>query len=148
MTDAELAALLDDEGKRIDGDLSWSEDEDHSIAVELQAAIDSDAGYPLLAKGRYNPVAGTLSFSMIHRGVGRILGLDLGTAHHNPSCHTVPGAHWQVWSERFGTKDAEAAPGLDTFLSDPATVWQIFCARARIRHAGQLRPPPPRPREL
>jgi hypothetical protein len=148
VTDDDLAALLDDSAKWFDGDLFWVEDEDHSAAIEFYVAVQSDAGYPLVVRGRYNPIASKLSFSIIHRGVGRILGLDLGSAHHNPSCHTVHGAHWQRWSESFGTKEAEAAPELDGFEDDPLSVWQTFCAVANITHRGELHQPPPRPREL
>jgi hypothetical protein len=148
MTDAELASLLADAAKWIDGDIVWVDDEDHSLAVEFQVTVQSDAGYPLVVRARYNSAAGKTSFSIIHRGAGRILGLDLGTAHHNPSCQTLSGAHWQRWSERYGTKEAVAAPDLDLLATDPVSAWQVFCSLASITHRGVLRPPPPRPREL
>jgi len=48
MTEAEFQAILGDASKRIEGDIAWSDDEDHSPAVEFRANILSDNGYPLV----------------------------------------------------------------------------------------------------
>lgn len=54
ITQTEFEAILADETKRVVGDLSWREDEDHSPAVEFAAEIGSDPGYPLFVKGWLN----------------------------------------------------------------------------------------------
>jgi hypothetical protein len=77
VTQAEFEAILSDTSKRIDGHIWWSEDEDHSPAVEFRADVFSEAGHPLFVHGSYNPEAEKLSFAVIHRAVGRIYGLDL-----------------------------------------------------------------------
>jgi hypothetical protein len=82
----EFETLIADPTKVIRGDLVWSEDEDHSPALQFRAEIGSEGGYPLFVHGRVNPLAGTVSFTLVHRGTGRIYGLDLGADHHNPSC--------------------------------------------------------------
>ena len=77
MNQTEFETLLTDNTKRIAGDISWEEDEDHSPAVEFRVEADSDAGYPIFIKGSYNALAGTLSYTLIHRGSGGIYALDL-----------------------------------------------------------------------
>jgi hypothetical protein len=81
MTPAEIEAILTDSSKSVSGDISWSEDEDHSPAVEFKMPIDSTGGYPIWVKGSYNALAKTLSYAVIHRPTGRIYGLDLGKDH-------------------------------------------------------------------
>jgi hypothetical protein len=104
MTQTEFDAILSDGSKRIDGDISWQEDEDHSPAVEFRAEVSSDVGYPLFVRGSYNPEAKALTFVVIHRGVGRIYGLDLGKDHHNPDCHCTGRRHKHKWREETRDK--------------------------------------------
>ena len=65
MTDAELASLLADAAKWIDGDIVWVDDEDHSLAVEFQVTVQSDAGYPLVVRARYNSTRFYLLLAMV-----------------------------------------------------------------------------------
>ncbi len=92
LTQAEFESILVQD-KTIEGDLAWTEDEDHSPAVEFRADIGNEAGYPLVVKGRYNPWAKSLSYTVLHRGTGRIYALDMGKDHHNPSCERVGDTH-------------------------------------------------------
>lgn len=62
MNQNEFEALITDKSKVITGDISWSNDEDHSPSVEFRAEIASDAGYPLFVRGSYNSLAQTLSY--------------------------------------------------------------------------------------
>ena len=39
LTSAEFEAILDDTSKRIDGDIAWQEDEDHSPCVDFRAEV-------------------------------------------------------------------------------------------------------------
>lgn len=148
MTQAEFDALLVDTSKRVIGDIAWAKDEDHSPTVEFRAEVQSDPGYPLLLKGSYNPLAGALTYVLIHRGVGRIYGLDLGKDHHNPSCHYVGEKHKHRWSDRVRDKDAYAPQDITASVSDPVLVWQQFCAEAKITHEGIFHKPPPVQGEL
>lgn len=88
-----------DETKRVDGDISWVEDEDHSPALHFRAEIASEAGYPLFAKGYLNRVSRKLNYSLIHRQSGRIYALDLGREHKNPGGEHVGEKHKHRWSE-------------------------------------------------
>lgn len=99
LTQNEFEAILADDTKRVVGDISWVEDEDHSPSVEFRAEVLSDAGYPLFVRGSYNALAQSLTFCLIHRGAGRIYGLDLGKDHHNPSCENVGRRHKHRWKE-------------------------------------------------
>lgn len=75
LTDREFRAILEDETKSIVDDIAWSEDEDHSPAWEFRIDVESASGWPLFIKGRYNSVAGTLSYALILKTEGRIYGL-------------------------------------------------------------------------
>ena len=48
LTDGEFASILSDDAKRINEDLAWTEDEDHSPAFEFRVNVDSMSGWPLL----------------------------------------------------------------------------------------------------
>ena len=141
LTDAEFEALLEDESKRIRGDIAWREDEDHSPALEFRVDVESTNGWPLLLKGRYNPAAGTLTYALILKTTGRVYGLDLGKDHHNPTCEQVGERHKHRWSERYGDKEAYVPDDLSAPVSDPVAVWREFCAEARIQHDGIMRRP-------
>ena len=138
----EFEALIDDTSKRIEGDLVWLEDEFHSPALIFRAEVQSDAGYPVFVAARYNPLAGTLSFSLIHRGAGRIYGLDLGADHHNPTCQRVGEKHKHRWNEAFRDKEAYVPDDITEPWDHPSAVWTQFCEEARITHEGALAPPP------
>jgi hypothetical protein len=134
--------ILADPSKRIEGDLRWTEDEDHSPAVQFRVEVGSDAGYPLQVNGRFNALAGTLSFTLIHRGTGRIYALDLGADHHNPTCQCVGEKHKHKWIDQFADKSAYVPDDITVGVDDPVEVWRQFCAEAKISHAGELQRPP------
>ena len=141
-TEAELAVLLADSGKAISGDISWSEDEDHSPAVEFRAEISSQTGYPLFVRGSFNPLAQTLTYAIIHASSRRIYALDLGKVHHNPSCTNVGEKHKHRWTDRFRDKDAYVPDDITQPAGDPVAVWTEFCAEAKITHLGVMNAPP------
>lgn len=146
--DAEFTAMMADEDKRVEGDLDWRDDEDHSPAVEFRAEIVSAAGYPLFVCGRLNRLAGTLSYVLVHRAAGRVYGLDLGADHHNPSCDYVGEKHKHSWTEQFADKNAYVPRDIAATVDDPVAVWQQFCAEAHIVHVGELKKPPAEQEEL
>lgn len=59
-TNKEFQDILNDNIKRIEGDIVWQNDEDHSPSVEFRADVISNAGYPLMVRGSYNPLIPTL----------------------------------------------------------------------------------------
>ncbi len=148
ITQTEFEALIADETKRIDGDLRWTEDEDHSPAYQFRAHVRSDAGYPLFVNGRYNALAGTLSFTLVHRSTGRVYGLDLGADHHNPTCQRVGEKHKHRWTDQFADKWAYVPDDITAPPEEPVAVWQQFCLEARIAHHGTLDRPPAVQQEL
>jgi hypothetical protein len=143
LTQVEFEALIADISKEIEGDIVWVEDEDHSPAMEFRVEVRSMAGYPLFVRGSYNALAGTLSFVLIQRGVGRIYALDLGKDHHNPSCKMVGEKHKHRYSEQLGDKEAYVPQDITSSVRDPVGVWKQFCAEARIRHNGNIQEPLP-----
>lgn len=148
MTQQEFEVLIADASKRIEGDLGWSEDEDHSPAVQFRAEVQSDAGYPIFVRGRFNPAAGKLSYALIHRGSGRIYALDLGAEHHNPACDHVGEVHKHRWSDQFADKEAYLPADIHSAVQSPVSVWQEFCREAKIVHNGRLVSPPATQMEL
>ena len=142
ITEQEFGAMMDDVSKHIDGDITWVEDVDHAPAVEFRVEVRSEAEYPLFINARWSPAACTLSYTLIHRGTGRVYALDLGAEHHNPTCQHVGETHKHRWSSAFADKQAYAPPDITAPWNDPVTVWMQFCAEARITHHGVLHPPP------
>jgi hypothetical protein len=143
MTPAEFAAILLDDSKAIDGDIDWSEDEDHSPAVEFRVDVTSSSGWPLLLCGSYNGLARTLTYAVVHRAAGRIYALDLGSDHRNPTGELVGEKHKHRWTERYRDKDAYCSPDITATIDNPVDVWREFCTEANIVHRGTMRPPPP-----
>lgn len=128
--------------KKISGDIVWSEDEDHSPALEFRAEVSSEAGYPLFVKGYLNQAARKLTYAVIHRAIGRIYGLDLGRDHHNPDCERVGEKHKHSWSEQTALHKAYVPEDITAAAEEPCEVWQQFCAEANLYHEGTMLPPP------
>jgi|GEM_PF-5467784 len=61
LTNTEFETILEDTTKRIEKDIVWVEDEDHSPSVEFRAEIASENGWPLFVRGSYNPLAQALN---------------------------------------------------------------------------------------
>lgn len=141
ITQQEFDAIVADASKRIEGDIFWREDADHSPAREFRVELRSDAGWPLVVVGRFNAYAGTLSYVLIHRGAGRIYGLDLGADHHNPSCQRVGEKHKHRWTEAFRDKEAYVSDDITAVWDAPVEVWTQFCREASITHQGLMHPP-------
>ncbi len=144
----ELTSILNDQTKEIVGDIRWITDEDHSHCVEFRAEISSAGGWPLFIKGTYNPLIPALSYSLILKTVGRIYGLDLGKAHHNPQCIQMGDCHKHRWSEEFRDKEAYEHLDITATAGDPVAVWKEFCAEAGLVHTGRMLPPPPHTDDL
>ena len=138
LTQQEFEAILADDSKRIDGDIPWREDPEHSPSREFRVELASDAGWPLFVVARFNPYAGTLTYALIHRGAGRIYALDLGADHHNPTCQRVGEKHKHRWTEGFRDKEAYVPDDVTAPWNDAVAVWQQFCREAKIAHTGAL----------
>ena len=124
----EFDTILNDETKRIDEDIAWGKDEDHSPALEFRTDISSEAGYPLFVVGRYNASAGTLSYAIIHKSAGRIYAVDLGADHHNPECNLAGEKHKHKWNGEFRDKQAYVPEDITETWGRPMDVWKQFCA--------------------
>jgi len=143
LTNTEFEAILNDSSKRIQGDIVWQEDEDHSPSVEFRAEVESEVGWPLFIRGSYNPLIPALSYVLILKTTGRVYGLDLGKDHHNPHCDQVGETHKHTWTEKFRDKQAYAPADIVESASNPVGVWEKFCVEANLTHEGVLHAPPP-----
>jgi len=148
MNQADFEGLLNDTTKRVVGDVTWALDEDRSPAVEFRVEVQSDVGYPIFVKGSYNALAGALTYTLVHRGSGRIYALDLGKDHHNPTCTNTGEKHKHRWREPVRDKEAYVPDDITAPPTDPVSVWRQFCAEAKIKHDGVMHPPPPVQMEL
>jgi hypothetical protein len=144
LTQTEFEALIDDASKRIDVDIVWDDDEDHSPSVEFRANVHSDAGYPLFVHASYNSITRCLTYALIHRASGRIYALDLGKDHHNPACDYTGDKHKHRWSDGLRDRQAYVPNDITAPPNDPVAVWRQFCAEAKITHTGTISEPPPR----
>lgn len=142
-TSVELDLILADESKRIDGDIRWQEDEDHSPSMEFRAEVITAAGWPLFVRGSYNPLIPAVTFAMILKSTGRIYALDLGKDHHNPGCDQIGRTHKHRWTELHRDKEAYEPLDITAPPSDPVAVWRQFCAEAMLLHNGNLAAPRP-----
>ena len=139
MTPGEFIDFIEDSGKWIDGNISWSDDEDHSPAIEFRAPLVSHADYPVFIRGSVNVRAATLTFAVIHRAFGRIYGLDLGKEHRNPDGQMIGPKHKHAWRDLLScAKFAYSPDDISAQLPDVAAVWSQFCDEAKIEHRGRL----------
>jgi len=148
LAQTEFEALLSDASKRIEGDVAWQADEDHSPCLDFRAEVRSDNGWPLFVRGSYNPLIPALSYNLILKTEGRVYGLDLGKDHHNPQCNQVGECHKHRWTERFRDKEAFSPADITASPAHPVDVWVQFCAEAGIDHWGRMLPPPPQQGDL
>ncbi|MBM3518170.1 MAG: hypothetical protein FJX56_09965 [Alphaproteobacteria bacterium] len=110
--------------------------------MEFRVEVGSDPGHPLFVRGSFNRLAGTLGFSVIHRGLDRIYELCLGGDHHNPDCVFVGERHKHAWHKTMRDKRAYAPIDITALAGDPLAAWAQFCAEAKITHRGSMHPPP------
>ncbi len=140
LSEQEFDAIIADETKRIENDIVWAPVQNQS-ALDFRAEIDSDAGYPLFLVGRYNHYSGKLSYTIIHRIVGRILGLDLGQGHINPDSNAVGETHKNYWKPGYRDKWAYEPQDITHPWNRPVDVWAQFCVEANLEHKGIMRTP-------
>lgn len=147
MTNEEFKIIIDEAAKRIEGNVVWTDDPQHSGAQEFRMPIQSDEGYPLYLIGRYNDAMGKLTYAMIHQSEGCIYRLDLGAKHRNPPPpeggrgQLLDGTHKHYWTERYRDKWAYQPNDITAIWAQPLAVWRQFCAEAGIEHQGQLADP-------
>lgn len=145
--------LLSAKTKEIVGDIAWAPVGGREPAQRFTVAVQSASGSPLRIEAWWNPGAGKLSYTLIHKDEGRIVGLDVDptTPHHNPgcrggrsvkrSCRCPRGTHVQRWSEEDGMAWAYAAPEITASWDEPVAVWRQFCDLINVTHRGILREP-------
>ena len=141
LTNAEFISILEG-SKRVDSDIVWEEDEDRSPARGFRVEVSTKNGWPLFVQGRCNLLAGSLTYALILRTIGRIYGLDMGKDHHNPQCNQVGEKHKHSWSEQFRDKEAYVPLDITAPVSEPQLVWGQFCTEANIQHNGKMDPMP------
>ena len=141
LTDRELGAILADETKLIEGDLSWANDREHRYSKKFRAPVHCSSTKLLEVVGRWSPRAEKLSYVLLYRGAGRIYALDLGAVHSNPDRSFIGSPHKHRWSNEFKDKLAYVPEDITAQWDDPVRVWQQFCSEAKIMHVGKLHQP-------
>ena len=141
MTQEEFEAIIADVTKEVSENIVWADDQDHSSAQEFRAEVNSATGHPIFIRGWYSPLSGKLSYSMIHRGIGRIYGLDLGADHRNPDGTRVREKHKNSWREGARDKWAYEPEDITAPWNRPVEAWEQFCSEANLRHSGTMSQP-------
>ena len=141
MSQQEFESILSDDTKEISADIIWNQDPDHSQSREFRVDVESAAGHPMFLNGWYNPLSGKLSYSLIHRSMGRIYGLDLGADHRNPDGVRVGEKHKHRWKDGSRDKWAYVPRDITEPWNRPVEVWEQFCAEAGLRHLGTMSQP-------
>ena len=138
ITRDEFEAILADRTKRVEIDLRWRRDQNHWPALTFRAPVLSDGEHLIEVVGRWNPMAGKLSYVLLRRGTGRIYGLDMGKEHGNPGGERVGETHKHHWTNEFRDEHAYPPPDITAPWDRPLEVWAQFRAEARIEHRGRL----------
>ena len=141
ISEEEVESILADSTKHIAGDISWTDDVDHSPAKEFRVEVRTDTEFPLFVAGRFNPFSGKLSFALILRGTGRVYALDLGKDHRNPEGVRIGEKHKHRWLDGFRDTSAYVPVDITETWDRPLAVWDQFCAEARLRHDGMMHAP-------
>lgn len=141
ITDAEFQAIIQDTSKRIENDIEWRDDEDHSLAQEFRVPVMTDNEDQLHLNGWCNPFSGKLSFTLIREGTGRIYALDLGGRHKNPDGTRISHTHKHYWTDDAKDKRAYIPDDITADIHQPTEVWEQFCKEANIRHDGSFTAP-------
>ena len=129
-----MEILLNDESKRINGDIVWGGDEDHSPAVQFSVDIESDDEFPLVAKGWHNPASQKLNYTIIVRPVGRIYALDLGQEHRD----SKGDRHKHYWTELRQARNTYVPEDITATSNQVIDAWNQFCTEAKLQHAGSM----------
>ena len=140
MSQQEYDSIIDDNTKIIAEDILW-ENDNHTPTAKFRIEVQSDSEHPIFINGWYNPSSGKLSYAIIHRSVGRIYGLDMGSEHKNPDGVPVGEKHKNYWREGQRDKWAYAPEDITESWRRPVEVWRQFCDEAKLRHLGIMHPP-------
>jgi hypothetical protein len=132
--------IINDRSKHISRDIEWREGR-NSPAFEFRVDINTAEGYPIFLSGWYNPASEKLSYSIIHRRIGRIYGLDLGAEHRNPNGQFIGETHKNFWVEGYRDKWAYPPNDITEPFSNPVGVWRQFCGECNLHHMGHMKTP-------
>ena len=137
----EFDAIIADNTKEITENIAWRDGDDEGPAKEFRVEVNSHSRHPIFVSGWYNTSSGKLSYAIIHRGSGRIYGLDLGADHRNPDGIHVGEKHKHRWTDDHRDKDAYIPPDITEPWDRPVEVWKQFCTEANLRHSGAIMAP-------
>lgn len=144
-----LDDFLNDTTKKVEIDIRWKEDDDHSPTQEFMVDILNAQGLPVVLKGTFNGLAKSLSFVVLLKGTGRIYALDLGAEHRNPDTRELVGRkHKHKWTDAHRDKWAYCPEDITETVENISGVWQQFCAEVRLVHNGTFYNPEPIQQEL
>ena len=131
--------LIMDNSKEILGDIKWENDHNHLGSFIFGKEITSKLEYPIYIKGSFNFKRKTLSFSIIHREVGRIYGLDMGQTHRNRATGKKSGRiHKHTWTDLYKDQFTYVPSDITEPFHNVTGVWRQFCLEARIIHMGRV----------
>lgn len=138
-SEKDFQILIMDNSKEILGDITWEEDRNHQGSLIFVTEIQSNLNYPIYLTASFNFKRGTLSFSIIHKDVGRIYGLDMGQTHRNRATGKKTGrVHKHRWTDLYKIQDAYVPSDITKPYNDVIGVWQEFCLESKIIHNGKM----------
>lgn len=141
ISELEVAVILAEQSKRIEGDIVWRDRPGRSTIKEFRVDVESEPGWELIIDGFWNPESGKLGYTLVHEKQERIVGLDLGVGHNNPKGDRVGDTHKHLWTDEDADKDAYEPSDITADWDEPLEVWAQFCAETAIRHEGVMHPP-------
>jgi hypothetical protein len=134
--------LINDPEKFIEEDIEWKTKENHYASQSFRIKIQSKSNYPIFINGTYNLLSKRLSYTIIHKGIGkRIYGLDMGLEHKNPDGKIVGEIHKHRWTIEYEDQKAYFPEDITANAENPVQVWKQFCEEAKIKHHGYMSEP-------
>ena len=86
LSNQDFSLIINDTTKRINVNINWNNETNNKNCCKFRVNIESESDYPLILNGTYNLIYPGLSYTIIHKGIGkRIYGLDIGKTHPNPN---------------------------------------------------------------
>jgi len=142
ITEEEFEVIIMDRTKHVAGTIRWESTEGNSPARRFRVDILSEPAWPLFIRAWWNPLSQKLSYTLIHREAGRIVGLDLGRSHRNPNGEQTALTHKHLWTSAHGDRHAYSPSDITEPWDRPAAVWAQFCAEIGLEHRGIFLDPP------
>ena len=151
-TEDEIQTILNDNSKKICGNILWTRNKSFSDIATFNIPIISDGLGELTLRGSYNLIYSKISFVIVYKQK-RIYSLDIGHDHTNRKTKTqkrksIGSVHKHKWSRKFKDAYAYQPDDITAKAHEVEKAWKEFCIESKITHEGIFYHPSQRQQEL